>query len=166
MTTMVPATDFAARLPRHVVSACTLITDPDNRILMLHQAHGYPGHPAWWQLPGGLADLGEKPHETAMRESGEESGIFLPAVPRLRVVDYRTSEDMDGWPPVIDFCFDAGRFPVDTQVVLSAEHDEAAWRSFEEWQPHLQPEQKPWFAAVWRARQAGTVLHLNDGQEP
>jgi 8-oxo-dGTP pyrophosphatase MutT (NUDIX family) len=166
MTTMVPAAEFAARLPRHVMSACTLITDPGDRILMLHQAHAYPGHPAWWQLPGGLADTGEKPHETAMREASEESGIALPAVPTLRVVDYRAAGHMDGWPPVIDFAFDAGSLPADTTVVLSPEHDQAAWRTFEDWQPHLQPEQKQWFAALWRARQAGTVLHLNDGTEP
>ncbi|SEL99953.1 NUDIX domain-containing protein [Streptacidiphilus jiangxiensis] len=154
---------FAARLPRHVMSACVLVTDPADRILMLHQAHGYPGHPPWWQLPGGLADLDEKPHQTALREAYEESGIELPAAPRLRVVDYRSS--VDGWPPVIDFCFDAGRVPTDTPVVLSAEHDRAAWRSHAEWQPHLQPDQRDWFASVWRARTAGVVLHLNDGRE-
>jgi 8-oxo-dGTP pyrophosphatase MutT (NUDIX family) len=186
--------EFAATLPRHVVSAGVLLTDPAGRILMLHQANGYPGHPAWWQLPGGLADAGEQPNVTAVRETHEETGILLPGVLPLLAVDYRSPAD--GWPAVIDFCFDAGTVTAADEVdvaevtalaevadsvadsvaarasvaagasavVLSAEHDDFAWREYEQWQPYLQPEQRPWFAAVWRARTSGTALFLNDGR--
>ncbi|GAB2702771.1 NUDIX domain-containing protein [Kitasatospora kifunensis] len=176
--------EFAATLPRHVVSAGVLLTDPAGRILMLHQAHGYPGHPAWWQLPGGLADAGEQPNVTAVRETHEETGILLPSALPLLAVDYRSPAD--GWPAVIDFCFDAGTVTAADEVdvaevtaltdaaesvaaralavVLSAEHDDFAWREYEQWQPCLQPEQRPWFAAVWRARTSGTALFLNDGR--
>ncbi|WP_405021300.1 NUDIX hydrolase [Kitasatospora sp. NBC_00070] len=53
--------DFAATLPPHAVSATVLLTDAEDRILMLYRARAYPGHPAWWQLSGGLGDLGEQP---------------------------------------------------------------------------------------------------------
>ncbi|MFD0351445.1 NUDIX hydrolase [Kitasatospora aburaviensis] len=89
--------DFAATLPPHAVSASVLLTDAAGRILMLHQARGYPGHPAWWQLPGGLGDPGEDPVATARRETAEETGILLTAVLRPLVVDYRCAAD--GWPP-------------------------------------------------------------------
>ncbi|KDN80469.1 NUDIX hydrolase [Kitasatospora cheerisanensis] len=78
--TLEPAA-FAATLPPHVVSASVLVSDEDGRILMLHKARPYPGHPAWWQLPAGLADAGEHP----------------------LAVDYRSAAD--GWPPVVDFAF-------------------------------------------------------------
>ncbi|MFF7633736.1 NUDIX domain-containing protein [Kitasatospora sp. NPDC008050] len=194
--------EFAATLPRHVVSAGVLLTDPAGRILMLHQAHAYPGHPAWWQIPGGLADAGEQPNVTAVRETHEETGLLLPSALPLLAVDYRAPAD--GWPAVVDFCFDAGTVggeavgaeaigagaagavsvgartvgvgeevsvpasvPASVLAVeLSAEHDDFAWRDFEQWQPYLQPEQRPWFAAVWRARTRGAVLFLNDGRQP
>lgn len=34
----VPPAEFAARLPQHAMSACVLITDTQDRVLMLHQA--------------------------------------------------------------------------------------------------------------------------------
>ncbi|WP_327070636.1 NUDIX hydrolase [Kitasatospora sp. NBC_01250] len=169
MTTMaIRPEEFAATLPRHVVSAGVLLTDPAGRILMLHQAHAYPGHPAWWQIPGGLADAGEQPNVTAVRETYEETGLLLPGTLPLLAVDYRAPAD--GWPAVVDFCFDGGTVGAGETAVpaveLSAEHDDFAWREFEQWQPCLQPEQRPWFAAVWRARTRGAVLFLNDGQQP
>ncbi|MCX4744293.1 NUDIX hydrolase [Kitasatospora sp. NBC_01287] len=163
MTTLaMPPDEFAATLPKHVVSAAVLLADRAGRILMLHQAHAYPGHPAWWQLPGGLADHGERPSETAVRETREETGIALPAALPLLVVDHRVPAD--DWPPVIDFCFDAGPAGDGVAVVLSAEHDEFAWRAPEQWRPYLQPEQRPWFAAVLRARADGAARYLQNGR--
>ncbi|GJF31318.1 hypothetical protein KNE206_40180 [Kitasatospora sp. NE20-6] len=159
-----PAAQFTAGLPRHVVSAALLLTDPAGRVLMLHQARPYPGHPAWWQLPGGLADDGERPHETAVRETREETGIVADGPPRLLAVDHRAAAD--GWPQVIDFCFDGGVLPAGTPIALSTEHDTHAWRSPAAWRPLLQPAQRPWFRALSRARRAGVPLLLSDGVEP
>ena len=165
MTTLVlPPEQFAAELPKHVVSASVLLTDPDGRVLILHQSAGYPGHPPWWQLPGGLADPGEPPQRTALRELSEESGLELADGMPLLLVDYRSASD--GWPPVIDFCFDGGTLPREQPIELSAEHDRYAWRSHQEWQPCLQPQQRAWFAALWRARSAAAPRFVNDGREP
>ncbi|GAA2787516.1 NUDIX hydrolase [Kitasatospora aburaviensis] len=155
--------DFAATLPPHAVSASVLLTDAAGRILMLHQARGYPGHPAWWQLPGGLGDPGEDPVATARRETAEETGILLTAVLRPLVVDYRCAAD--GWPPVIDFAFDAGAVAAGREVRLSAEHDAWAWRTYDEWLPDLQPEQRAWFASLWRAHRTATTMLLTDGRD-
>ncbi|MER5354627.1 NUDIX hydrolase [Kitasatospora sp. NPDC002551] len=155
--------DFAAALPPHAVSASVLITDTSGRILMLHQARAYPGHPAWWQLPGGLGDLGENPLDTAYREVTEETGIRLTGPLRPLVIDYRSAAD--GWPPVIDFAFEATPLPSHQPVRLSSEHDTYAWRAYDQWLPDLQPEQRHWFASVWQAHATGTTALLSDGQD-
>ncbi|MCX5214444.1 NUDIX hydrolase [Kitasatospora sp. NBC_00240] len=61
-----------------MVSASLLLADPRGRVLMLHQAHPYPRHPTWWQPPGGLADPGERPYKTALRELAEEPDSSRP----------------------------------------------------------------------------------------
>ncbi len=153
--------DFAAALPPHAVSASVLITDTAGRILMLHQARAYPGHPAWWQLPGGLGDLGEPPLATALREADEETGIRPTGPLRPLVIDYRSAAD--GWPPVIDFCFEAPPVADGQQVRLSPEHNTFAWRTYEQWLPYLQPEQTAWAASLWQAHLASTTALLTDG---
>ncbi|GAA2127068.1 hypothetical protein GCM10009759_79520 [Kitasatospora saccharophila] len=154
---------FAAALPRNVVSATVLVTDTDGLVLMLHQAHPYPGHPAWWQLPSGLADLGEVPFATARRELAEETGLHPHGPLRPLAVDYRQA--VAGWPPVIDFAFAADPVPADTQVRLSGEHDVFAWRTWEQWEPFLQSEQRAWFASLRAARRRGSAVVLVDGRE-
>ncbi|GLW74979.1 hypothetical protein Kpho02_72760 [Kitasatospora phosalacinea] len=154
---------FAAALPQHVVSATVLVTDTDDRVLMLHQARPYPGHPAWWQLPAGLADPGEAPPATALRELAEETGLHPAGVLRPLAVDYRSAAD--GWPPVIDFAFAADPLPPGTTPVrLSAEHDAFAWRTWEQWEPFLQIEQRAWFTSLHAAHRRGSVVVLVDGR--
>ncbi|KQV15979.1 NUDIX domain-containing protein [Kitasatospora sp. Root107] len=160
--TIAPA-DFAAALPPHAVSASVLVTDHSGRILMLHQAHAYPGHPAWWQIPGGLGDLGEEPASTARREVAEETGINPAGTLRPLVIDYRSAAD--GWPPVIDFAFDTEPVRDGQHVQLSSEHDAHAWRTYDQWLPHLQPEQRAWFASLWHAHITNTTNLLTDGRD-
>ncbi|MGW4697825.1 NUDIX hydrolase [Kitasatospora cineracea] len=154
---------FAASLPRHVVSATVLVTDTDGQVLMLHQARPYPGRPPWWQLPAGLADLGEAPPATALRELAEETGLRPGGVLRSLAVDYRSPADE--WLPVIDFAFAADPISAGTPVQLSGEYDAFAWRTWEQWESFLQPEQQAWFAALHAAHRLGRTVVLVDGQD-
>ncbi|MEU5385241.1 NUDIX hydrolase [Kitasatospora cineracea] len=129
---------------------------------MLRQARGYPGHPAWWQLPGGLNDPGEDPPATARRELREEAGILLRHPLRPLAVDYRTVDE-DGWGPVVDFTFTTAPLATGHPVHLSPEHDTFAWRTAAEWLPHLQPLQVTWFQAV-AAHRTGTPAILLNGR--
>ncbi|WP_282204249.1 NUDIX hydrolase [Kitasatospora fiedleri] len=159
---LMPPAAFAATLPHHIASAGVLLADDRGRILMLRQARGYPGHPAWWQLPAGLADPGEAPPATARRELAEETGLQPGGPLRPLAVDYPTAAD--GWPPVIDFTFATDPLPAGCPDRLSHEHDAYAWRTVEQWLPHLQPLQQGWFRSTVAARRAGTVAILRDGR--
>jgi 8-oxo-dGTP pyrophosphatase MutT (NUDIX family) len=53
--------------------AAVMYVEPDGRVLFLKRGAGeHAGH---WDLPGGNAEDGENPEETAAREAKEESGI-------------------------------------------------------------------------------------------
>lgn len=63
------STRFASRI---------LLFEPDGRILLfLEEFPDLPGR-AKWITPGGGAEPGETPHETAVRELYEETGLLVP----------------------------------------------------------------------------------------
>jgi ADP-ribose pyrophosphatase YjhB (NUDIX family) len=61
----------------------------DDRILLVKEPDG-------WSVPGGWADVGESPSETAARETLEESGYSVRAVKLLAAYD----RDRRGHPPM------------------------------------------------------------------
>lgn len=55
-----------------------LLFEPDGRVLLfLEEFPDLPGR-AKWITPGGGAEDGESPHETAVRELYEETGLLVP----------------------------------------------------------------------------------------
>lgn len=59
------------------IGARVLLLDPNDHVLLIHATDpDQPGH-HWWELPGGGADPGEAPADTARRELAEETGILL-----------------------------------------------------------------------------------------
>jgi len=56
---------------RKATGSAVVMTDPSGRVLLLRRA--YP--PFDWVLPGGNAEAGESPVETATREVEEETGV-------------------------------------------------------------------------------------------
>ncbi|MFF1776962.1 NUDIX domain-containing protein [Streptomyces virginiae] len=58
--------------PGHPMTAGVLITDPADRLLIVHPAKGGP-----WHLPGGIVEQGESPLDAARREAREELGIDI-----------------------------------------------------------------------------------------
>lgn len=58
--------------PGHPMTAGVLITDPADRLLIVHSASGGP-----WHLPGGIVEQGESPLDAARREVREELGIEI-----------------------------------------------------------------------------------------
>ncbi|MBQ1022960.1 NUDIX hydrolase [Micromonospora sp. C95] len=74
--------DVTAGLPRKRMAAGLLITDADDRVLLVE-----PVYKAGWEVPGGCVEADESPYQAAIRECREELGLDL-APGRLLVVDW------------------------------------------------------------------------------
>lgn len=102
-------------LPAKRIGAGVVFTDADGRVLLVR-----PTYKEYWEVPGGMVEAGESPHEAATREVAEELGIDRPAG-RLLCVDWVPPRDpkTDG----LMFLFDGGRLePADvTAIVLPSE---------------------------------------------
>ncbi|WP_328416285.1 NUDIX domain-containing protein [Micromonospora sp. NBC_00389] len=58
-----------------IVVACVLLVDPDGQVLLQLRDGNATFHPNVWGLPGGHAEAGEIPEQTAERELWEETGL-------------------------------------------------------------------------------------------
>jgi ADP-ribose pyrophosphatase YjhB (NUDIX family) len=59
----------------HKVAAATLVTDHQNRVLLVRRA--WKPQQGYWSLPAGFVDYGETPAEAAVRECLEETGLQI-----------------------------------------------------------------------------------------
>jgi ADP-ribose pyrophosphatase YjhB (NUDIX family) len=79
---------FSGRYGR-IEGSHVLATDADDRILVVRTTYLGPG----WMLPGGRVERGETPHEAAVRETREETGLRV-ELDRLLLVDAHRSRDV------------------------------------------------------------------------
>jgi ADP-ribose pyrophosphatase YjhB (NUDIX family) len=77
---------FSGRYAR-VEGANVYATDVDGRILVVR-----PTYANKWMLPGGRVERGETPHQAAIRETREETGLEV-VLDRLALVDARRARD-------------------------------------------------------------------------
>ncbi|MGK5628758.1 NUDIX domain-containing protein [Streptomyces sp. URMC 123] len=157
-----PLADYLATLPHAVSWAAAYVTDPDGRVLLLRSVTC--GERAW-QLPGGQLDHDEIPHQAALRETLEETGIALAVTePRLLAVEFGVPER--GWPNRIGFVFDGGTITRRqcAAIRLSHEHDRWDLRTIEEWYELLSGAERERLSAVQRARCSGTTAYLHNGR--
>ena len=73
---------------RRIEGAHVYVTDAEDRVLVVRTTYLGPG----WMLPGGRIERGETPHDGAVRETLEETGLAV-AVERLLLVDARRGRD-------------------------------------------------------------------------
>lgn len=59
------------------LSVRVLITDEDNKILILKRSTGSKTNPGKWELPGGKVDQGESFDQALIREVKEETGLKI-----------------------------------------------------------------------------------------
>lgn len=93
--------------PRKRVGTDVIIRDSTGRILIVD-----PTYKSDWDLPGGMAEANEPPHQAAQRELREELGLRLD-IHRLLWVDWVSPHGP--WDDSLMFIFDGGTLP-DEQI--------------------------------------------------
>ena len=77
-------------------AARVLVLDGAGRVLLIHGIDpGAPGAGSWWLTPGGGAEDGETPEQTARRELWEETGLRVAHLDGP-IAERTTSFDYDG----------------------------------------------------------------------
>ncbi|MGL5825048.1 MAG: NUDIX hydrolase [Nocardioides sp.] len=90
-------------LPRKRVIAQMLIRDHQERVLLCQLTYKTD-----WDLPGGVVEGDESPHEAATREVAEELSLSIPTG-TLLVADWLPA--WSGWDDALCLVFDGGRHP-------------------------------------------------------
>jgi 8-oxo-dGTP pyrophosphatase MutT (NUDIX family) len=88
-------------LPAKRTSAKVFVWNQDDELLLVK-----PSYRDYWQLPGGVIEAGESPHEAALRELDEETGI----VKKLKDLEFygvSYSPPQDGFMDFVHFFFGA-----------------------------------------------------------
>ncbi|MFF1357550.1 NUDIX domain-containing protein [Streptomyces sp. NPDC058297] len=141
------------------VAAGVLLFDEEDRVLLVD-----PTYKAGWEFPGGVVEPGEAPARAGVREVAEETGIQLPELPGLLVVDWEAPA-----PPAyggLRMLFDGGRLggPEARRVILPGP-ELRGWRFVTEQEaagllPPVRYERLRW---ALRARERGAALYLEGG---
>ncbi len=114
-----PSVDHRIELDRYALSTVIYAERPDGTILLMQRAEG-SAMAGQYFMPGGIVDPGETPHEGAVRELREESGL-----------EFSGQMTMVGCYPMWiygqDFLQLSFRGAVTGEVVQSHEHTDHRW---------------------------------------
>lgn len=117
--------DWYASLPTVYASACMLLTDPQNRVLLVK-----PNYRTYWAIPGGMIEADETPHECVTREVAEELGLDITAGDLL-VVDWVPPQG-DRPRVMTNYIFDGGT--IQNRAAIRLQHDELDDAQFCTWE--------------------------------
>ncbi|MGQ4488736.1 NUDIX hydrolase [Streptomyces sp. 372A] len=159
MSTLLPLEDYVATLPKATLFGALYFTDMNGWPVQLHAVYGTE-HP--WQLPGGTTESGERPWETAVRETEEETGLMVSGPPRLLAAVFGLPGA--AWPlATAGFVFDGGRL-TDEQIadlrLAPEEHDEVRTLPLEEWKALMPERDYARLAALADARRTGRAAYI------
>jgi len=138
-------------------AAGALILDEAGRVLLVE-----PNYKDYWEIPGGLIEVGETPSQACAREITEELGLTR-APGRLLVVDWAPHPE---WGDRVLFVFDGGTLSPSDIAGIRLQPDELD--SYEFLPPRaavdrLIPRLSRRVAAALRARDEGTTMYLEHG---
>ncbi|MFD0119753.1 NUDIX domain-containing protein [Streptomyces sp. NPDC058320] len=141
------------------VAAGVLLFDEDGRVLLVD-----PTYKAGWEFPGGVVEPGEAPARAGVREVAEETGIQLPELPGLLVIDWEAPA-----PPAyggLRLLFDGGCLDgAEARRMILPGPELRGWRFVTEQEaagllPPVRYERLRW---ALRARERGAALYLEAG---
>ena len=147
--------------PRKRVAAKVLLSDTEGRLLLVD-----PVYKPWWDLPGGMAEANEAPHEAAARELREELGLDV-RLRRLLCVDWVGPHGP--WDDLLMFVFDGGQLAPDTAEGLSPvdeELHELGWFTHVRAAELLRGDIWSLTRHALRARDEQATVYLDQGQSP
>ena len=147
-----------AKQPRKRVSADVLLRDREGRILLVD-----PQYKPDWDMPGGMAEANEPPHEAVRRELREELALDV-HVAGLLVVDWVSPHGP--WDDLLAFIFDGGELTDEQVVGLKISDDELAAFEFctpEQAQQRLRPYLWRRVTVALDALKTGRVQYLLNG---
>lgn len=154
-----PPEEYAASLPKATVFGAVFFTDMDDRPVQLHAVYSTE-HP--WQLPGGTAEAGERPWETAVRETKEETGLLVPGPPRLLAAVFGLPGA--AWPlATTGFVFDGGRLTsrqIAGFTLAPEEHDEVRVLPLEGWRELMPVRDFARLSSLMEARRTGVAAYV------
>ncbi|ABA56726.1 NUDIX hydrolase [Nitrosococcus oceani ATCC 19707] len=107
--------------PTFFVVAVAVFLVHDNRFLALRRSTSKAVAPGAWEVISGKVERGELPHETARRETYEETGITV-ALDERPVTTYQADY---GMAPMIVLVYRGKRLA--GEASLSSEHEAMAW---------------------------------------
>ncbi|GAA2433441.1 NUDIX hydrolase [Actinomadura vinacea] len=152
-----PAAEWYGSLPTLYMSASVILTDEDDRLLLVKQ--NYRDH---WAFPGGMADEGEPPHETAVREVAEELGLDV-RLGDLLVMGWLPA-DGERPRPIVTFMWDGGVVDDPARIRLQEEElDDARFYPWEDAAELLPALTAPRIPAAREARKRGRTIYLSAG---
>lgn len=97
------------------------------KILLLLRSRPSKGEHGFWELPGGRMNLGERYEDAVKREVFEETGLKISVVRPLTVFDAKRDADTQ----VVGITFLCTLEGEDMNIILSDEHLESEWVSFD-----------------------------------
>jgi 8-oxo-dGTP diphosphatase len=151
--TFVDHDTWFSQLPGVVVAAGALITDPAGRVLLVK-----PNYRDHWNLPGGICEHGEPPHQGCAREVTEELGLELP-VGGLLAIDWSQPYGAQAR-PIMHFVFDGGTLGSGAGIVLQREElDDFRFTDPAEVTGYLAPYGVRRVAAALEARARGAAVY-------
>lgn len=109
-----------------MVAAVVVFIFRGGRLLAMHRSANKDAAPGVWEALSGRVEPGEQPLAAAVREAREESGLTVGIEPRpvTAYLAKRNRQDM----LVVAYRSTA----LSGEVVLSAEHDDFAWMTIDE----------------------------------
>lgn len=147
-----------AKQPRKRVSADVLLRDRGGKFLLVDSQYKPD-----WDMPGGMAEANEPPHEAARRELREELGLDVHVV-ALLVIDWVSPHGP--WDDLLSFIFDGGELTDEQNAALKISDNELSGYEFctpEQAQQRLRPYMWRRFAAALDALKTGHMQYLQDG---
>jgi 8-oxo-dGTP pyrophosphatase MutT (NUDIX family) len=98
---------------------CAVINDR-GQVLVLKRGDGT------WGMPGGWADVGESPFETAERETFEETDLTVKPAGYIAIT-YKTPKTYPGFASQVNICVGVEPVSDNQKVTLSHEHSDYMW---------------------------------------